>query len=133
MHPAAWLTCHNIAASSLLKLGKPDLSLATATKRWRCRTTATTRIPPHAGPRLSGQRPTDDAWLGYLKAIGQDGTEELVTAFQYALKEQGLYQSAVDAQKSPDLEKAIEDCVRKPDCSLEASKYSLAAPGSRIR
>lgn len=32
MHPAAWLTCHNIAAGSLLKLGKPDLSLAAATK-----------------------------------------------------------------------------------------------------
>lgn len=64
----------------------------------------------------------DDAWLGYLKAIGQDGTEELVTAFQYALKQQGLYQGAVDAQKSPDLEKAIEACVRKPDCSLGASR-----------
>lgn len=32
MHPAAWLTCHNIVAGSLMKLGKPDLSLAAATK-----------------------------------------------------------------------------------------------------
>lgn len=117
-----WGAGHDLMARSYLKLGKLDKAEESANKAIALAGSNDLRFYQHTLARIQqAQGKADDAWLTFIKTMnGKWG--RLVAAYQFSLKEAGLYQGAVDGKKTPELDKAIDACVHKAGCSIDGDR-----------
>lgn len=116
-----WAPSSELAARSLLKLGRIDEGLSAAKQAVELAQSGSQRASSlHVLGQLQlAKGLKDEATATLINAASESLAYDRVAAYQYALAEAKLYSGAIDGVHTTDLTKAIGQCVATQGCTMD--------------